>query len=135
MTQEAYCNYEVSKLLKEKGCNYPNQGMIAVHNSDGTHEIRNVCSQAVAMRWLREVHNIHISPFQGAFHQERPNGTYHQWCCDIIGINNRTFVVDGRSGVPHIGERTFLDNGYAPYHDTYESCVDECLKYTLEHLI
>lgn len=115
MIQEAYCSYKVSKLLKEKGCDYPNQGMIAVHNSDGTHEIRNVCSQAVAMRWLREEHDLHIDIGYDDL----------EWFWNIISVSEE---------VPLANRPKMIKNGTA-CHRTYEQAVESALAYTLEHLI
>ena len=57
MINEDYCSYEVAKLLKEKGFDYQGFDYIdfegeVIRQDRPTHQI--------AMKWLREVHNIFI---------------------------------------------------------------------------
>lgn len=73
MIQEAYCSFEVAKLLKEKGFDeecyqiYDGEGYLSFNhvgyiNSEKPNE--DFCALApthqMAMKWLREVHNIDI---------------------------------------------------------------------------
>ena len=78
MIQEAYCSKEVSKLLKEKGFDeelsmvYTSYSDLckcyrydSIRNSNYNDITKNYfeCTaptHQMAMRWLREVHNIHI---------------------------------------------------------------------------
>ena len=72
MTQEAYVSYEVAKLLEEKGFDTPSYITGHVYSEHGTlqsntsfRSVKNnyitACTQQMAMRWLREKHNIYIS--------------------------------------------------------------------------
>lgn len=61
MIKEAYCNPEIAELLKEKGMDKECfTHYIQKNNGDGTSEAVTTCTQQMAMRWLREAHNIHI---------------------------------------------------------------------------
>ena len=76
--KEAYVSYKVAKLLKEKGfdwgccsywCLFPNgdrvhtdYGHFANHNGNETDKFVSRPTQALACRWLRKEHNIHIMP-------------------------------------------------------------------------
>jgi len=72
---EDYVSFEVAKLLKEKGFNYPCRAVyspkgtvrhylkeeVSAHNLKGHKKL---CPTAqMAMKWLREVHNIDICAF------------------------------------------------------------------------
>lgn len=74
MVEEAYVSFETAKLLKENGFN---ESCHAYYEDNGTfresysaHAIRNITNpcffgiaaptQQMAMRWLREIHNISI---------------------------------------------------------------------------
>ena len=130
MIKEAYCSYEVSKLLKEKGFNEKCRGayhsglddndnpvvmleewMSQPYNNDFEDETF-LCSAPtlqMAMRWLREVHKIHI----------------------VIGWlpNSKLFfthICDMNSGYPKRNKHEYT---------SYEEAVEEALKYTLENLI
>lgn len=72
MITEDYVSLEVAKLLKEKGFDIPynSRGVyingVLLNPGDGYRfnyedEIINVCSLQMAMKWLREVHNLHIA--------------------------------------------------------------------------
>lgn len=72
MMAEDYCSYELSKLLKEKGfdgmcdqyffVDYKDE--ISVHTGHGNWNAEKGCisipTTGLAMKWLREVHNIII---------------------------------------------------------------------------
>ena len=86
MIKEAYCSYEVSKLLKEKGfdeycryfydCDHPNTGYLSNKgygeyiNNSKVYDGRNLAAcptHQMAMKWLRESHFlfIDIDPLTG----------------------------------------------------------------------
>lgn len=130
MIKEAYCSFEVAKLLKEKGFHEP---CIATYNSttkkfhveelylDWSTQWEpciSVPSHQMAMAWLREVHNKH---------------------CDIgydIDLNWFFQIIDLKETV----EYDYPETKY--YHvenetgfNTYEDAVEAALKYVLENLI
>ena len=69
MIQEDYVSFEVAKLLKEKGfdekcsrwyvANEPQEGLVASGFGENQFYI-NAPTHQMAMKWLREVHNIFI---------------------------------------------------------------------------
>lgn len=124
MIQEAYVSYETAKLLKEKGFNEPcrwaydpNSSSFAKNfsepkNSELSEYEYSKPTQAMAMRWLREVHNINI---------------------DIVSIWNlkrweyQIFVI-----TPSTAAHPYVDN---TLYMGYEEAIDAALEYTLENLI
>ena len=132
MIIEAYCSYEVSKLLKEKGFDEPCLQMWECGpDKKYLFRLQSSCYQNIteedsclapthqmAMKWLREVHNvfIYIEPFITT------NGLqgYKPYCTKIGGefmwINPLRKYSNTSS-------------------DTHEEAVEVALKYCLENLI
>lgn len=126
---EDYVSFEVAKLLKEKGFDekcrtyykvFPESRIAAIYHSsenrgvseDDPNEI--LCpTLQMAMKWLREVHNLVIlvefSTFE--FNKERP----FMWSISYQ-------KVDG-------------DYIAGTYHPTYEEACEAAIKYCLENLI
>ena len=123
---EDYVSFETAKLLKEKEFDEPCH---AYYKDDGTfresysaHAIRNItspCSFGVSaptlqmtMKWLREVHNIHI---------------------DICSIWDNThwlyqvFVI-----TPRTARNSYVDK---ILYTSYEQAVEAGIKYSLKNLI
>ena len=125
MIKEAYCSYEVSKLLKEKGFNEPircwydnfqdfhKEGVI-MSNTDCLPPTIMCPTHQMTMRWLREVHGIFIAI-------NNDDLDFNWQCYDLI---NRENTLDPK----------ILSESYAGYK-TYEEAVEAALKYTLENLI
>jgi len=129
MITEDYCSYEVAKLLKEKGFDestsmvYMSCGNLcklnrydSICNSNYNDITKNYFeytapTHQMAMKWLREVHNLHIWVGHSV-NKGLP------WYYEIHGIS------DGK--VKHIGG---IQCG------SYEGAVEAALKYCLENLI
>jgi len=124
MIKEAYCSFEVSKLLKEKGFNWHTQ---YVYTLDGTGSTppkignwrakSNIQkpTQQMAMKWLREEKNIFIVI--------EPH-TY-----DYVNEKNKSCVCS-----------LWVGDNYYEYieskdYPSYEDAVEAALRYTLEKLI
>lgn len=69
MIKEAYCSFEISKLLKEKGFNENVRAWYNIYDKvnidfrvspDAPHLQIPCPTHQMTMAWLREVHNIHI---------------------------------------------------------------------------
>ena len=122
MIQEAYCSFEVAKLLKEKGFN---ELCFRLIRNDG--EVVEVSDQAwngmtkkqkaefylcpthqLAMRWLREVKNIHLSIIHSNIDDR---GYWFAWS----------------------NEFGFYESDQ--FYKTYEEATEAALKYALEVLI
>lgn len=129
--KEAYCSYEVSKLLKEKGFEEDTntwynledgnpefiEGYVKISNVDFVANDENCCSaptHQMACAWLREKYGYHISIL---------------WNCgDRTG--KETFIW----GINNINN--FEDKGYNGIgSNVYEETVEKALKYALENLI
>lgn len=124
MIQEAYVSYETAKLLKEKGfdesCRWaydPNSSSFAKNfsepkNSELSEYEYSKPTQAMAMRWLREIHNINI---------------------DIVSIWNlkrweyQVFII-----TPSTAAHPYVDH---TLYMVYEEAIDAALGYILENLI
>lgn len=134
MIQEAYCSYEIAKLLKEKGfdelCKYLYKDNSERYTLASTC-YQNVCDDGeclcpthqMAMRWLREVHLIHIYAEYKAFFQEKPKKEYYHWMPFVRTLPNCPIY---NSGFPN-----YLDI----YCDSHEEAIEAALKYTLENLL
>lgn len=125
--KEAYCSYEIAKLLKEKGFDEPTWTRYEDNNevifgdkynwnnspmgqiSAPTHQM--------AMKWLREVHNLNINN----------DLSIHGYFCSI------SHIVRDSSG--HIVDVEDSESWETAYFDTHEKAIEESLKYSLENLI
>ena len=125
MIEEAYCSFEVARLLEEKGFN---EVVHAYHNIydkvnldfnvsvDAPHLQIPCPTHQMAMRWLREVHNIGIFPSTYTHISDRK--TIHSYGTAIINLKTYELMTD-----------SYLAN------DTYEEAVEAALRYCLENLI
>lgn len=128
MITEEYCSFEVAKLLKEKGfdeyClkNYWSTDKelhdwnweLSYHrNSDGNRNTKDCAAPThqMAMKWLREVHNLYINIFV----TWRDKIPHYQWSIDNL-----------------ITQDTSYDT---PCLEKYEEACEAAIKYCLENLI
>ena len=122
MIKEAYCSYEVSKMLKEKEFPqddvmhfpyYMDNGFLNKGNiNKGVITAYISClapTQQIAMRWLREIHKLHITVF---------SSSQESWMYRITKQHQK--LEEGEYGEDFV---------------TYEEAVEAALKYTLENLI
>lgn len=134
MTQEDYISFETAKLLKEKGFDekcrtyykvFPESRIAAIYHSsenrgvseDDPNEILCPTLQMV-MKWLREVHKIHISVEIGF---DVDNHQYYFFVPSVCRFSDKS----GEYENP-FGEKEF---------DTYEKACEAAIKYCLENLI
>lgn len=116
MIEEAYCSFEIAKLLKEKGfitpCDwlYCNDGTFGHRNSLWDKEMFPAPTHQMAMAWLREAHYlwIDIDPL-----------TNYKWTWSIWLMNDPNFKMGESSQVT----------------TNYKEAVEAALKYALENLI
>ena len=120
MITEDYVSFEIAKLLKEKGLDEP---CIYVYRHDGSEDIWDADKEDIAcqkptlqmaMKWLREVHNIHVVP------------KFDFYAGDYTGR-----IYDGRRG--STGEKD--DYIAIVGNSTYEQAAEAAIKYCLEKLI
>jgi len=119
MIQEAYCSFEVAKLLKEKGFNersaasYDSKGQLQegyaywnktpIWFAAPTHQM--------AMKWLRDVHHIAINIGWGEIFEDQ-----YKWWSTVLNMDNGDLYDEH-------------------YNASYEESVEDTLKYCLEKLI
>ena len=144
MIREQYVSFEVAKLLKEKGFDEPCQyfykfcsneiyrGTLFTNTQIGD-KFYNAPTQQMAMRWLREVHHIHVCPEYKAFFQERPKKIYHHWCNKIIGIDR--YFKQGIQDLVKLDSDYFFFRSCKTYHDSFEDACEECIEFSLKNLI
>lgn len=131
MIQEAYCSYEVSKLLREKGFDEPCRSYF-ISDSDEyrkcTVDITSKnCSSGQVLRpthqmacaWLREVHHIHIDIIIEG------NGS-----CITYLTKIRPFKI-----IYPVRNYDSIDTNKVFRCNSYEEAVEAALKYSLENLI
>ena len=128
MIKEAYCNYEMSMLLKEKGFNEYCSGYYKFDKSLGILSKAVINNSALdddgidisapthqmVLAWLREVHKWSIQVF--------PVFDNLKWCYDIYELKIQKY---------HSRPELLSDVDY----DTYEEAVEAAIKYVLENLI
>lgn len=120
--EEDYVSFEVAKLLKEKGFNYPcrvvysPKGIVKHYLKEEiyAHHLKGhkkLCpTLQMAMKWLREVHNIDIFPWKIG------KGIYS---CAIFNSNT--------------GQDLSSDKNFPS--EKYEETAEAAIKYCLENLI
>ena len=139
MITEDYCSYEVAKLLKEKGFDeecyqkYDGEGYLSFNhvgyiNAEKPNEDFSALAPThqMAIKWLREVHNIFIQI-------NRDNQYYEGTPVTPITEHDKkrghsseyyAVVLDAKSN----------SNSFEHF-DRYEEAVEAALKYSLENLI
>ena len=129
MITEDFCSFEVAQLLKEKGFDelcifkYNSEGVrmkagAAIdewQNSELDEDECSCVSHQMAMKWLREVHQLHISikPTWALGDMREPC----RWEYDIISL------------------ATVVDPMYYVGKSTYEEAVESAILYSLKNLI
>lgn len=109
MITEDYVSLETAKLLKEKGFDIDE---CEVHYDPLDNTQYDITLQMV-MKWLREVHNIHIA---------------FTWCSSYRGNNLFSYHIDKMNDVAY--------NGYDSNEEhIYEEACEAAIKYCLENLI
>ena len=121
MIKEDHVSFEIAKLLKEKGFNeicraaYTVSGkFITFHNYYS--QCKDECiapTHQMAMKWLREVHNIYIGIFPT--HNIFSDSIDYEW-----QTYNASYDVTGDSDA---------------FFNIYEDAVEDVIKYCLENLI
>lgn len=137
MIKEDYVSFEVAKILKEKGFDeycgtsyttddgYPFRVMGTTysleHNSDYDQYHYSMPTLSFAMKWLREVHKIHINIDIHWLHFANQNG----WMYVIEKILD--------NGIDYIDSKG--DENDKSFYSTYEEAVEAALLYALKNLI
>lgn len=129
MIEEVYVSFETAKLLKEKGFDTPlitfylinkekNEGVfqtMAFSNDVVDNSSEFYClapTLQMAMKWLREDHNIAINIGWGEIFEDK-----FQWWCIILNYKDGSILRESE------------------YCATYEEIAEAAVKYCLENLI
>lgn len=144
MIKEDYVSLEVAKLLKDKGFNeycftaysteigdFITVGPIKNSEIDADKDDTHICTaptHQMAMKWLREVHNIYI---EIAFYS-RYKPVYYRWSASKNGRVVSDEEIPSKEIECHIeGEYPNL----AVFYKNHNEAVESALKYCLENLI
>ena len=135
MITEDYVSFETAKLLKEKGfdndvictdCWYDEDGDLHRRGnysySGAPVYHKDTCCNAptlqMAMKWLREIHHLHIEVYRTA--------------CEYLYIISK---VPTGSDIYDNGDAYDGDDENSGQWSTYEKAVEDAIKYCLENLI
>jgi hypothetical protein len=140
---EDYCSFETAQLLKEKGFDEECQGYFEVPNTSFpfsdkqktrkvlnvlpkdwnshlkecvTYEHISIPTHQMALKWLREVHDLHIVVYP--WQADNEEKAIH-WCCTVY----KSFA--------HLGNDVYTNE--TP--KSYEEAVEAALNYVLKNLI
>lgn len=122
MIKEAYCSFEVSKLLKEKGFDEPCCGRYSIRSKEFHLDCTKMCNNGglfecaapthqMAMAWLREKYGIFIAI-------NNDDLDFNWQCYDLI---NRGSTLD-----PKILSESY--GGFKHYEDAVEAALKFCIK-------
>lgn len=130
MIREAYCSYEVAKLLKEKG--FP----ISEHSGIYTNK-DNLCLTDVGMMsYLNKEDYIHFEDFFIPTITQQMAIAWLRTKHIIIVVQPEYFNADGTCS--YWGVDIWVDDNYEKLQGdfpSYEQAVETALKYSLENLI
>lgn len=138
MIKEDYVSFEIAKLLKENGFEQ-NTNLLPYYTDNGnlftgdinTSHIRyyNAASAPtlqMVMKWMREVHNLHICIFIGEDYSKDADGNivdrWQFWTYNITNIWG-DMVYDA------------YDKFDCTEYQSYEEAYNDAIKYCLENLI
>lgn len=130
MIKEAYCSFEIAKLLKKKGFDIPCYGRYSVRSQEFHLDTTRPCNNGgisqysaptlqMAMRWLREEYNIFIN-------------------IDVIPYTTSTMeqryyfykIYKNRRPINFPPQKEDLQ-----FYDTPEETIEAGIKFSLENLI
>ena len=154
MITEDYCSFETAKLLKEKGFDefcravYVIRDERLVHctrhnifdftNNERIKEVGDGDTAILAptlqmtMKWLREVHNIHIEI--NLTFSENPEAHPARYYVYVLDTKSGNSLIEKSATIS--GLNPLADESGTPRDfNTYEEACEEAIKYTLKNLI
>ena len=127
MIEEQFVSFETAKLLKEAGFDVPcisqymqngfkwNGVSLNKVNFNEYESVFSCPTQALAARWLREAHNLHVYAVQTNLPYTEPQTTKWEWGYVIDKVDNPN------------GE-SICDMNYATYEEALEAGLQEAIK-------
>ena len=135
MITEDYVSFEIARLLKEKGMDISCfNHYVQKNNNDGTSEAVTVCTLQKAMKWLREVHNVHIDVHL-SFSEDPENypPSYYVYLLDSKSGNS---ILEKAKTIDKLNPLMDINKNNTPIRfDSYEEACEEAIRYCLENLI
>lgn len=143
MCNEAYCSYEVAKLLKEKGFDWKCNGyFVVINKEEGTNAKFHICSVAGDAN-NSDGNLINCDKFP---HLEYVSAPTQQMACQWLRIEKGIYVyavygdyptLNEEYWVPEIGSlKDFIVSpDFYQEYNTPEDAVESALKYCLTELI
>jgi hypothetical protein len=138
MITEDYVSFETAKLLKEKGfdfcCEFQYINCLSgcpfltdIHDDAGCYYKNSEIGQdeysaptlQMTMKWLREVHKLHIEVNPAVFDYKHDD-IHDGWSCEIMHLSSMAYNAD-------------FD--FQKKYSTYEEACEVAIKYCLEKLI
>lgn len=128
MIEESYVSFDTAKLLKEAGFDVPvykhytktgaiwTSAMPEKHNDKMDYMCFPCPTQALAARWLREVHGIHVYAIQTNLPYTEPQTTKWEWGYVIDKID------DPNSNI------ATCEMYFGSYEDAFEAGLQEAIK-------
>ncbi len=112
MITEDYISFETEELLKKvTDENVAFEHYIQKNNDDGTSEAVAVCTQQIAMKFMRKAYFLNISP--------QFNRWENNWSVVIRSMDNRNIIKNNPA---------LEMSGFSSYEDSVEAALQYCLK-------
>ena len=118
---EDYVSYETAKLLKEKGFDESVNRFYEISTGNSFTTSYAAPTLQMTLKWLREIHKIHINLDIHWLHFANQNG----WMYVIERILD--------NGVDYVDSKGDEDD--AIFFSTYEEACERAIKYVLKNLI
>lgn len=128
MIDEQYVEYDTAELLKKAGfleqtdtCYFGTTNRIGgatTITEDNGVLLRP--TQAVAARWLREVHNLHVSAIQTNLPLTEPQTTHWEWGYVVTKVDDPN------------GRDNFIDMYYTSYEDAMEAGIRHAIESVID---
>jgi len=121
MIKEAYCSFEVSKLLKEKGFNEPCCGRYSIRSKEFHLDCTKMCNNGGLFECAAPTHQMAMAYL-------REKGVYMSIDSIISSSRNVYYSIDVYT------EESGWEN-VVDLYTSYEEAVEAALKYSLENLL
>ncbi len=125
MVKASYCSKELCQLLEKKGIEASH---VRQYEKGGSWY--NKYTLDIAMKWLREVHGIHLQAEDKCFCETSHDGMrvkklYWHWCPNVTLLRHSKVHEDGLVSINYK-----MDGIYA---DSFEQAIEESIKRILDN--
>lgn len=128
--KEAYCSFEIAKLLKEKGFDEPCHSFYKLSYNKITHEWSSVAANRNCYESKKKIEYVNAPTHQMATAWLREKGVFIEISVriDLNGDYHYSYSILDK-------ECKYIREGYTSFEWKYEDAVEVALKYSLENLI